>query len=164
MNDRAGDRNFDDFYRAEYGRVLALAFALTGDRGAAEDLVQDAFVAAHRKWERVSGYDAPGAFVRRVVANRSRSWFRRRGRESAALARLAARPTREHDAPVDGETFWAAVRSLPAQQSRCIALRYVEDLDVAAIAAVLGCAESPVRVHLHRARRTLAIRLGVEAD
>ena len=50
-----GNRDFDGFYRSEYGRVLALAVALCRDRAAAEDVVQDAFVAAHRKWEVVYG-------------------------------------------------------------------------------------------------------------
>src|SRR3954447_17641137 len=84
-----GAGTFDEFYRAEYGRLLALAIALCGDRSAAEDLVQDGFLAAHRKWDRVSGYDAPGALVRRVVLNRPAPRRRRRGREAAALERLA---------------------------------------------------------------------------
>ncbi len=158
-----GVGTFEEFYRSEYGRVLALASSLCGDRGAAEDLVQDAFLAAHRKWDRVSGYDAPGAFVRRVVVNRSRSRFRRRGREAAALSRLAA-PDSVDDEYVDTDDFWRVVRSLPAQQARCVALRYVDDLDVAVIASILGCAEPTVRVHLHRARLTLAERLGLEGQ
>ena len=160
-----GNRDFDDFYRTEYGRVLALAVALCRDRGAAEDLVQDAFVAAHRKWDVVSGYDAPGAFVRRVVINRSRSRFRRRARERDAMNRLASRSSGwDEVSPVDVDSFWALVRTLPAQQARCIALRYVDDLDVAAIAALLGCAQPTVRVHLHRAHQSLASRLELEAD
>ena len=160
-----GNRDFDDFYRSEYGRLLALAVALCRDRAAAEDVVQDAFLAAHRKWEVVSGYDAPAAFVRRVVINRSRSRFRRRARERDAMNRLASRSSGCDEAsPIDVDSFWVLVRTLPAQQARCIALRYVDDLDVAAIAAVLGCAEPTVRVHLHRAHRSLASRLELEAD
>lgn len=161
----SGAGDFEAFYRREYGRVLALAVALCGDRAAAEDLVQDAFLAAHQKWAVVGGYDAPGAFVRRVVLNRSRSRRRRRGREAAALARVAARNASSvEDPPVTDDAFWAAVRALPRMQARCVLLRYVDDLDAASIAAVLGCAEPTVRVHLHRARLALASRLGLEAD
>jgi RNA polymerase sigma-70 factor (ECF subfamily) len=160
-----GAGTFDEFYRSEYGRVLALAVALCGDRAAAEDLVQDAFVAAHRKWEHVSRYEAPGAFVRRVVLNRAATRRRRRGREAAALARLAARePVVGDDLIVPDDAFWTAVRALPPMQARCVVLRYVDDLDAGSIASVLGCAEATVRVHLHRARRTLASGLGMEAD
>jgi RNA polymerase sigma-70 factor (sigma-E family) len=158
----AGD--FEEFYVREYRAVLAVALALCGNSGAAEDLVQDAFVEVHRRWDTVGRYDAPGAFVRRLVVNRSRSWWRRRGREDRALRRLGTPPPVVADDAVDVDAFWAVVRTLPAMQARCIALRYVEDLDIAAIAAVLGCAESTVRVHLMRARRTLASRLDLEAD
>lgn len=47
---------FDEFYRREYGPIVALGYALTGDRGAAEDLAQDAFFAAHRRWDRLTLY------------------------------------------------------------------------------------------------------------
>ena len=62
---------FEHFYRAEYRAVVGLAYALSGSRLAAEDIAQDAFIAAHRAWDRVGTYDQPGAWVRRVVANLS---------------------------------------------------------------------------------------------
>lgn len=162
---RTDGDDFDDFYAREYGRVVALAYALTGDRGAAEDAAQDAFLAAHRDWERVGRYDAPGAWVRRVVVNRSRSRFRRRGRESSALARVAAAERASTEPQYDeSEEFWRAVRALPPKLAHCVVLHYVDDLDAAAIADVLGIAPATVRVHLHRARLALAKSLGLEED
>jgi RNA polymerase sigma-70 factor (ECF subfamily) len=162
---RTGEGDFDDFYASEYGRIVALAYALTGDRGAAEDAAQDAFLAAHRDWDRVGRYDAPGAWVRRAVVNRSRSRFRRRGRESSALARVAASELASTEPSYDeSEDFWRAVRALPPKLARCVVLHYVDDLDAAAIADVLGIAPSTVRVHLHRARLALAQSLGLEED
>lgn len=162
---RAEAVEFDDFYAREYGRIVALAYALTGDRGAAEDAAQDAFLAAHRDWDRIGHYDAPGAWVRRVVLNRTRSRYRRRGRESRALARFAvAESTTIEPTYDDSEAFWRAVRSLPPKLAQCVVLRYVDDLDAAAIAAVLDLAPSTVRVHLYRARATLAQVLDLEED
>ncbi len=155
--------DFDDFYAREYGRIVALAYALTGDHGAAEDAAQDAFLAAHQAWGRVGGYDVPGAWVRRVVLNRSRSRFRRRGRESSALARFAAsEPTTVEAFSDESETFWAAVRELPPRLAHCVVLHYVDDLDAAAIGAVLGIAPATARAHLHRARTRLARTLDLE--
>ncbi len=157
------EREFEDFYAREYGRIVALAYALTGDRGTAEDASQDAFLAAHREWERIRDYDAPGAWVRRVVVNRSRTRFRRRGREAAALARVAAmRPTGPDPDDDGSEVFWRAVRTLPPKVARCIVLHYVEDLDAGQIAELLGISASTVRVHLHRGRQRLAASLGVD--
>ena len=84
-------RSFDGFYRREYRDVVGLAFALSGSRIAAEDIAQDAFVAAHKRWEQVGRYDKPEAWVRRVVANLAVSAFRTRVREAGALARLKPR-------------------------------------------------------------------------
>ena len=155
--------DFDDFYAREYGRIVALGFALTGDRGAAEDAAQDAFLAAHREWDRIGRYDRPGAWVRRVVLNRAKTRSVRRGRESRALARFAAgEPAAVEDRADDPDAFWGAVRTLPARQRQCVVLHYVDDLDAAEIGAVLELAPSTVRVHLHRARARLADLLALE--
>jgi RNA polymerase sigma-70 factor (sigma-E family) len=151
--------DFDAFYRAEYRMVVGLAYALSGSRIAAEDIAQDAFLAAHRQWERVGMFDKPGAWVRRVVANLSVSFFRTKVREAMALARL--RPSEAHlpALPAEDAQFWKAVRGLPKRQAQVIALHYLEDRSVNDIAGILGCTESTVKVHLHKGRAELAHRL-----
>src|SRR5512132_3849516 len=79
---------FEEVYLREFTGVFALAYALSGSRWAAEDIAQDAFVVAHRQWDRVGGYDDPGAWVRRVAANLAVSAVRRRLAEARALVRL----------------------------------------------------------------------------
>ena len=69
--------SFEQFYERELRSVIGLAYALSGSRSAAEDLAQDAFVAAHKNWGKISQYDKPEAWVRRVVANLSVSRFRK---------------------------------------------------------------------------------------
>lgn len=157
--------SFDQFYAATSRRTLALAFALTGNWGDAEDLVQDAFSAAHRKWPQVSAYDDPSSWVRRLVLNRSVSRWRRVQREALAVVRLGSRTgaTVEAEDPVDPE-FWAAVRRLPTQQARAAALFYVEDLSVEQIAAHLQCSVGSVKTHLSRARAALASQLETKED
>lgn len=157
--------SFDQFYAATSRRTLALAFALTGNWGDAEDLVQDAFSAAHRKWTQVSAYDDPSSWVRRLVLNRSVSRWRRVQREALAVVRLGHRTgaTVEADDPVDPQ-FWAAVRRLPTQQARAVALFYVEDLSVEQIATHLQCSVGSVKTHLSRARAALASQLETTED
>lgn len=155
---------FDAFFAREYPRVLALTTVLCGTRSVAEELTQDAFVAAFRRWSTVASYDEPGAWVRRVAVNLATSTLRRRARELRALTRLSMR--RETlPSGIDGDDeFWAVVRKLPARQAQCIALHYVEDRPVAAIASTLQISESTVRVHLHVARRFLAEQLGEQLE
>lgn len=157
MSDYVG-RSFHSFMADEWSPVLAFARATTGSWSEAEDLAQEAFLAAYRDWGRVSGYERPDAFVRRVVANRSVSGVRRRVREAAALRRLG----RGEPIDTDGTdpAFWAAVRRLPPRQRHVVALHYLEDRSIHDISAVLDIAEGTVKAHLHAGRKALASMLG----
>jgi len=156
---------FEDFYAREFKPVVALAYALSGSRTAAEDLAQEAFLAAHRRWDEVGTLARRDAWVRRVVANLSASWFRRRFAEARALARVAAGSTSVlPELSAEDAEFWRAVRSLPRRQAQVVALHYLEDRPVAEIAEILGTAEGTVKKHLHDGRRTLARRLALEED
>ena len=154
---------FDDFYVSQYAAVVALAYALSGNRWVAEELAQEAFLAAHRNWDRISGYEQPGAWVRRVVSNLSVSALRRRVAEAKAMTRvmLQREPALGELSAHDAE-FWRAVRSLPRRQAQVIALFYLEDRPVVEIAGTLGMAEGTVKKHLHDGRRSLARRLAEE--
>jgi RNA polymerase sigma-70 factor, ECF subfamily len=155
---------FERFYEREYPRMVMLAFALTGDRVAAEDLAQDVFIDAHRRWDEIGSYDKPGAWLRRAVINRSRSVVRRAGIEFRALRRIDRSGDVAPDVPDDAQQFWTTVRSLSPRQAQCVVLHYLEDLPVAEIAGLLGCTEATVRVHLHRGRAALAQRLQLDEE
>lgn len=150
---------FEAFYRERYRPIVAVVYALTGNRWAAEDLAQEAFLRAHRDWSRVEVMAAPEAWVRRVAINLAMSRFRRLRSETTARLRLSPvdvafqPPTAEHDA------FWAEVRRLPHRQSEVVALRYVEDLSTVEIADTLEIAEGTVRALLAQARERLARQL-----
>jgi RNA polymerase sigma-70 factor (ECF subfamily) len=161
----APPESFEDFYMREYLPVVGLAYTLSGSRWGAEDLAQEAFLAAHRDWERISRYERPAAWVRRVVANLSVSGFRRRVAEAKALTRLAL----GHAAPVPDLTagdaeFWAAIRALPRRQAQVVALFYLEDRPIADIAQILDVTAGTVKRHLHDGRLSLARRLSPEGE
>jgi len=151
---------FDELYRRDFRALVALAAGLSGSRSAAEELVQEAFLAAHRRWERIAAYDDPSAWIRRVVVNRSVSVVRRRMAEGRALTRVGGRRVLPDALPERDEAVWCAVRALPKRQAQVVALYYVEDHSVAEIARVLECAEGTVKAHLHKARRALSRTLG----
>ncbi len=151
---------FPAFYVRERRAVVGLAYALSGSRLAAEVLAQEAFVAACRRWDEIVGYDDPGAWVRRVVANRSVSAIRRRIAEARAISRLAVRrPARPAELPGEAEELWSLVRRLPKRQAQAVALYYVDMMTVAEIAAVLEITADSVYTHLRRARARLTKEL-----
>ena len=151
---------FEAFYRRELPALVAFARVLSGSANA-DDIAQEAMLAAYRQWDSVALLDAPAAWVRRVCANRSVSLFRRRTVEARALLRVGARREEAESEPMAEEhgRFWAEVRRLPRRQAQVIALHYIYDLGVADIASTLGCAEGTVKVHLSRGRSALASRM-----
>jgi RNA polymerase sigma-70 factor (ECF subfamily) len=161
---RARAVDFDAFYRSEYDGALRFAFVLTGRMAVAEELTQEAFLAAYRKWGRLGGYDDPGAWVRRTLSNSSRSWWRRRTTEVRVVTRLHREHTEALELPERDEEVFDAVRRLPARQRAVVALVLLEDRSVADTAAILGCGEGTVRTHLVRGRRALAEALHLPED
>jgi RNA polymerase sigma-70 factor (ECF subfamily) len=164
MDDRLGLVSFEELYRRDRRSVVALAYGLSGSRSGAEELAQEAFLAAFKAWDRIGRYDDPGAWVRRVVVNRSVSGVRRRVAEARALARLAGRAVPPAELAPQDDEFWRAVRALSRRQAQVVALRYVDVRWLADIALILECAEGPVKALLFKARHALAATLGLAAD
>ena len=152
-----GSRDFDDFYRAELPRLVVLARALCGG-AVAEDVAQEAMLAACRRWGVVGDLAYPEAWVRRTCANLAVSQYRRTLVELRVVTRLANRPPPSALEPAD-DAFWTAVRGLPRRQAQAAALRYLYELDVAGIAHVLEISEGSVKQHLSRARARLVREL-----
>lgn len=154
------DVDFDDFYTRGYRRCTALGYVLTGSVVDADDLVQEAFATAYRRWNEIAAYDDPLAWVRKVMVNNAMSRGRRLRREVRAMARFGSRP--QLAAPAIDERdreLWHLVSALPKQQAAAIAMHYVDDLTVESIAQVLGCSAGTVKTHLSRGRHALASRL-----
>jgi RNA polymerase sigma-70 factor (ECF subfamily) len=148
--------DFDDFYEREFDSVAALAYVLSGSRLASDDLAQEAFLTAYRRWGDIGRYDDPGAWVRRVVANRSASLVRRTFSRTKALIRLGEHLEPAPEMSPDTVDVWRAIRRLPRRQAQVTALYYLDDLSLDDVAAVLDCSVETVRTHLRRARKALA--------
>jgi len=156
--------SFEAFYLQEVPRLVALAAGLCG-RAFAEDVAQEAMLVTCRRWREVGRRDHPEAFARRVCSNIAVSVFRRRLVEMRAVIRLTDRSWHRGEAePAGDDQFWIEVSSLPRRQAQVIALRYVYDLEVAQIAETLGISVGSAKVHLHRGRRALARRLGLDVE
>ena len=154
---------FEEFYRREFPRMVTLAGAVSGSRIAAEDIAQDALFQARQNWDTVSGYEKPGAWLRRVTIQLASKRLRRARAEAAALLRLGNTPPPLPPGPEEVETVLAAIRQLPKQQRAAVVLAYLEDRSVKDVAEILGCAEGTAKAHLFKARTRLAQILGEES-
>lgn len=149
---------YSAFFRASFAGVVRTVYLIVHDSGRAEDIAQEAFLQLLRNWSRVSDYERPDAWVRRV-AIRLAVRSLRRDELWRSVRELFVPQERSTGRDLD---VGQAIGQLPRGQRAAIVLYYYEDQPVGAIASVLGCSESTVRVHLHRGRQRLAHLLGEE--
>jgi len=153
-------QDFDTFFTTHYGPMVRTLTLIGGDREAAADSVQDAFVRAHARWRRVSRYDAPAAWVRKVAINRLRDMKRSETRRQRREDRVAGAPSSSPSDPVTLDAdLLSTVGSLPEQQKTAIALHYLEDLSVDEVAHIMGLSSGAVKYHLHEGRKKLEPQL-----
>jgi RNA polymerase sigma-70 factor (sigma-E family) len=147
------DRTFEQFVADESVSLLRLAWTLTADRHAAEDLVQDTLLVVYRKWRRVSATQSPGAYTRRILINRFKD--RRPLRETVVEDVPEAAGTVASDLAVRS-VLVRALAELSAQQRKIVALRYVDDQSITDTAELVGC--SPTTVTTQASRALAALR------
>ena len=157
MNGEA-DAEYDLLFTVEFPAVMRTVYLILHDLDRAEDIVQDAFVQLLKHWRKVSRYDRPGAWVRRVAIRLAMDSLQRE-RLRSVLERKVEPPRMPVPADVD---VLRAIRDLSGMQRAAVVLFYFEDRPLSEVADILGCTGSTARVHLHRARKHLNDVLGEE--
>ena len=161
MTDRLD--GFAEFVAERRHALSRTAYLLTGDHAAAEDLLQSALTKTAVHWRRVmEGH--PEAYIRQIMLNERRSWWRRQQRAPEGLTdKPPERPIAETDnAALDRLVLASALTRLSPRQRAVLYLRYYEDLTEADVAATLGCSVGTVKRHASDALarlRTLAPQL-----
>jgi RNA polymerase sigma-70 factor (ECF subfamily) len=151
---------FEDLYRAERARVLALCLHITGRRADAEDAVQEAFLAAHRALPSFRGEALASTWLYRI-ALRAALRVKARSRAAEAFGPIdpelpGADGMEEALAREEGRLLARALDGLSADHRALLSLFAVEGLSHRQIAAVLGVPEGTVWSRLHAARTRLA--------
>jgi RNA polymerase sigma-70 factor, ECF subfamily len=155
--------DFDQFYAGTVRRVTSYLHAVTGSRAEAEDAAQEAFARAWQRWDRVSGYGDPEAWVRTVGYRVSVTAWRK------AMTRAAAH--RRHGAPDDQPglspdylAIVAALKQISPDQRQAIVLYHLVGQSVTEIARETGAPPGTVKARLARGRQALAGHLGDSAS
>ncbi len=152
------DEALTALYSAHYRHLVRLATFLLHDQGAAEEVVQDAFVAMHGAWRRLRDPEKAEAYLRQAVVNRSRSGLRHRKVEAKYAPKPAPdAPSAEYGAmgALDRRTVIDALRELPQRQREVLVLRYYGDLSEADIADAMKVSKGAVKSHTFRGMATL---------
>ncbi|SHN46166.1 SigE family RNA polymerase sigma factor [Cryptosporangium aurantiacum] len=157
--------SFDSYVAADGAALLRFTYVLTGDHHLAEDLVQEALVKVHRRWDRIRRVEQPGPYVRKAVLRQYLSWRRRRSSsEVPAMDAVGPEPVSRDpaDALVDRDALGTLLATLPRRQRAVLFLRFYEDLDDTAIGELLGC--SPATVRGHASRGLARLRVSAQAS
>src|SRR5580658_3359099 len=162
--DERDRREFGEFVAARSGALIGLAYVLTGDQHAAEDLLQTALTRAAAHWGRI--HSAPEAYVKQIIYREQVSWWRRRSRRpETAMAQVPERPVEPPGADMEERlALHEALRALPPRKRAVLVLRYLEDLPEAQVASIMGCSVGTVRSQTHKAiaqLRTVLPSLGL---
>jgi RNA polymerase sigma-70 factor (ECF subfamily) len=151
---------FESLYRAHAPRLFALAIRLVG-RDAAEDLLQEIFVTAHRKLGQYQGNASLGTWLFRLGTNLCLDHLRSRAGRAARMADPLDDEidSHRHSGPIlgvlDRLDLERAVAALPAGARTVFVLHDVEGLEHREIASLMGVAEGTSKSQLHKARLRL---------
>ena len=157
---------FEEFAAARLPAVLRFAGVLTGDRGLAEDVVQEVLIRTHKRWQQIGELERPELYVRKMVVNEYLSWRRRSWRliPFGAAHDIDRRLVADHaQAHAERDALLAELGKLPRRQRTVLVLRYYEGLPDNEIADVLGCTPGAVRGYASRALAALRVELAPRA-
>ena len=155
------DEAFDALFAAHFHTVVRTVTYVVNDRAVAEEITQDAFVKLLRHWSKVSAYERPDLWVRRV-ALRDAQRERRRGWKRPEVEASAAPPVSVAGPGDHRSDVLAAVATLAPKQRAIVVLFYFEDRPMDEIAEIVGCSTSTGWSQLHNARKRLALTLAEE--
>lgn len=163
---KKGDRRaFGSLVKTYQNRVLALAYDLMGNYEDASDLAQDVFIRAFAKLETFEERSRFSTWIYRITVNMAMDQHRKRKRRPTASFEAHFRDGTPHENrgdlisvpedPVEIEevrnTLLHALDQLTDNQRTATVLKYFQHRSCKEIAAIMGCAEGTVRIHLHRA-------------
>jgi RNA polymerase sigma-70 factor, ECF subfamily len=157
------DEAMEALFRVHWGRAHRAAFLIVHDAAAAEDIAQEAFLAAIRALDRFDRRRPFGPWLHRIVVNRAIDWARAR-----ALRREVGESV-ESEAPPEREATWSetivvALEVLDADQRAVVVLRHLLEYTPGEIAELLEVPRGTVNSRLRRALDRLASELAEEGS
>lgn len=159
---KQNDELFLTLLKREHAKLLRIARALTGSEADARDMLQEATITAyHRFGDLRGGADSFAPWIRRILVNRCRNLLRDRSRLVALDAEvdLGADPQPGPVEQAENSLLWDEVMGLEPHHRQVLVLRYLVDLPVDEIAALLRVPSGTVKSRINRALGALRKRL-----
>lgn len=152
--------DFDEFTQTGLRPLQQFTRVLTGDRGLAEDIVQEVLIRLHARGDRLGDIDHLGAYARRMAVNEYLGWRRKWFRQRPTADPPEPPPQPDHaDRQAEHDWLRSELARLPRRQRAVLVLRYYAGRTDAEIADELGCSAGTVRSHASRALAALRIQV-----
>ncbi|MFB6826514.1 SigE family RNA polymerase sigma factor [Streptomyces virginiae] len=165
MTEDEAAAEFHAFFERHHAELSRLAYLLTGEPDAADDLAADAMVALWHRWDRARRADSAAAYARGIVANLARSRIRSTVRERRRILLFWSHRPERTDGPDLAAVMdvRAALDRLPFRKRACVVLRYAFDLSEKDTAAALGISVGTVKSQTSKGTAELQRLLGTRA-
>jgi len=171
---------FDEIYEKYSGRILNLAYRMTGQEETARDLTQDVFIKAYQNLEKFRGDSQVYTWLYRIATNHVLNYLKKSQRmkwlnlldkplgEAIKEEQIAPtfwgsagapRPDRQLEKSEREKLIWQIVQSLPVKYRVPLILYRYEDMSYQEIAETMQLSMSAVETRLHRAKKELVKRL-----
>ncbi|MEV8371159.1 SigE family RNA polymerase sigma factor [Kribbella sp. NPDC056861] len=158
--DRTG---FEEFATSRHHALYRYAYLLAGERGLADDLVQEALTKTYVAWRKLRDPANAEAYTRKAITSIAITWWRRKSWHSEQPRDdVPEQPAVPEDATAR-LWLWEELKQLPPRQRAAVVLRYYEDLTEAQTAEVLDCSIGTVKSQVSDALKKLRARLGADA-
>ena len=145
---RGSASGIEALFRLHWPRAFRAAYLVVHDAAAAEDIAQEAFLAALRNLDRFDRGRPFGPWLHRIVVNRAIDWTRARQLRGEAELHDTL-PARDAGGPIDGSLL-SALAGLPAEHRAVIVLRHLLEYTPGEIAELLGLPRGTVNSRLRR--------------
>jgi RNA polymerase sigma-70 factor (sigma-E family) len=161
---QAPGREVTALYEAHALSLIRLAYVMLGDRSAAEDVVQEAFLGLYQRWSKLRDTTSAPGYLRVSVLNGCRMVLRSSARRNDPLARIASElpwESAEATALISEECrqLLRGIQALPSRQREALVLRYYLDLSEEETARSMGVRRGTVKSATSRALAALAQRM-----
>lgn len=153
-----GDQNAQfKVYRLYFKSLYNVSLRIVNDEGEAEDIMQESFLKAFRKIDTYRGEVSFGAWLKKIVVNRSLDYLKKRRVkfEEISTGTFYISDDSEPYAEVDVEHIKKAIRSLPDNYRTILSLHLIEGYDHEEICQILGISNAASRTQYSRAKSKL---------
>jgi len=163
--------SFQELVERYYDRLFRAALFMSGDRGTAEELVQESFLAAGESLSTFEERSSAYTWLYGILLNKFRKWLREQGSalslqqitergddegNAAPLAAEGVQPLQQLERKEIAEQVQNAIRQLPPHHRSVLTLRYLEGLSYEEISTTLGCSIGTVKSRIHYALKKVA--------